>query len=169
MILLRKLHLVAKDLIITILDYIHKILFHFIPIKTFRYASCGGGVAALNIIIYFISYNFIFRKKIIQFTETLAVTPHIAAFIVAFLITFPLGFYLNMYVVSSQQANRKRRIHLFRYFLVVLLCIVLNYICIKFFVEKLHFYPTPSALLTTVVVSVFSYVLQQVFSFRKKI
>ncbi len=108
MILLRKLHLITKNLIINLLDYIHNIFFRFLPIKTFRYASCGGGVAVLNIFIYFISYNFIFKKKIIQITETLAVTPHIGAFIVAFLITFPLGFYLNMYVVFSQQANRKK-------------------------------------------------------------
>ncbi|WP_454045029.1 GtrA family protein [Chryseobacterium sp. Marseille-Q8038] len=71
-----------------------------------------------------------------------------------------------LYLANRQ--TEKRRIHLFRYFLVVLLCILLNYIFIKFFVEELHFYPTPSALLTTILVSIFSYVLQQVFSFKKK-
>lgn len=166
--LLNKLHLQAKEIIVSILDFIHGTFFTFIPIKTFRYACCGGGVALFNIFIYFISYNFIFKKQIIQITEGIAITPHIGAFIVAFLITFPLGFYLNMYVVFNKEANRKRRIHLFRYFLVVLMCILLNYILIKFFVEEIHFFPTPSALLTTVLVSVFSYVLQQVFSFRKK-
>jgi putative flippase GtrA len=168
MILLRKLHLKFKYLVVSLLDYIRRMFFNFIPVKTFRYICCGGGVAALNIFIYFISYNFIFKKDIIQICKSLAISPHIGAFIVAFLITFPLGFYLNMYVVFNQEANRKKRIHLFRYFLVVLLCILLNYISIKFFVEELHFYPTPSALLTTVLVSIFSFIFQQIFSFKKK-
>ncbi|WP_270089456.1 GtrA family protein [Sphingobacterium sp. SYP-B4668] len=161
----KKIHRIVKPVIIHIIDSIHGAFFRFIPIKTFRYAICGGGNVVLNILIYFLSYNFLLKKQIVQIHDYLAISPHIAAFIIAFLVTFPIGFYLNLFVVF-QEANMKRRIHLSRYFTVTICCIVMNYILIKFFVESLDFYPTPSALLTTVIVTIFSYLVQKGFTFK---
>ncbi|QQT26214.1 GtrA family protein [Sphingobacterium spiritivorum] len=167
MYLIKRIHTTFKKNSILLLDKLHQSFFRFIPAKTFKYGFCGGSVSALNIFIYFISYNFILQKQIVQINNHIAVSPHIFAFIIAFAISFPIGFYLNMYVVF-QEANRRKRIHLFRYFLVVLLCILLNYWLIKLFVEEFHIYPTPSAMLTTVIVTVVSYTLQKTFSFRGK-
>jgi putative flippase GtrA len=94
-----------------------------------------------------------------------AISPHIAAFLIAFCFTFPIGFYLSMFVVF-QGSYLKRRIQLFRYFMVAMLCILLNYILLKFFVEILGWYPTPSLIITTGIVVFFSYMAQRYFSFR---
>ena len=133
-------------------------------LQMYRYAACGGGNTALNILIYFIIYNFILQKEIVHLGPV-AISPHIAAFLFAFCITFPIGFYLSMYVVF-QGSYLKRRIQLFRYFMVALMCIVLNYVLLKFFVEGLHIYPTPSMIMTTGIVVLFSYFSQRYFSFR---
>lgn len=167
MIFFRKLHYKIKDLTVQVLSYLHKHFFDFIPLQTFMYACCGGAVAALNIFIYFITYNYILGKTLLQITDQLAISAHIAAFLIAFICTFPLGFYFNLFVVFPE-ANRRRRIHLLRYFMVVLMCIFLNYIFIKIFVDYWAFYPTPSALLSTVIVTLFSYLLQRTFSFGRK-
>lgn len=167
MIFLRKLHYWIKDTTFSVLNFFHKRFFQFIPLQTFMYGCCGGAVAGFNIFVYFIAYNFVLKKELVQITDQLAISAHIGAFIIAFLITFPIGFYLNMFVVFPE-ANRRRRIHLLRYFIVVLMCIFLNYIFIKLFVEYFGLYPTPSALLTTIIVTLVSYVLQRFFSFKKK-
>ena len=44
--------------------------------------------------------------------------------------------------------------------------IMLNYACLKLFVEVCGFYPTPSKAVTTAVTIVYSYVMQKYFSFR---
>lgn len=134
-------------------------------LQMYRYAACGGGNTLLNILIYFISYNYILKKQILDL-GFIAFKPHIAAFIIAFCITFPIGFYLSMYVVFHGSFLR-RRIQLIRYLSVALVCILLNYVLIKFFVEKLKWYPTPSLIITAVIVIFFSYISQRNFSFKK--
>jgi putative flippase GtrA len=70
-----------------------------------------------------------------------------------------------MYVVF-QGSYLKRRVQLLRYFIVVMGCILLNYICLKLFVYVLGWFPTPSMMVTTVIVIMFSYFSQRYFSFR---
>ena len=164
--MLQQTHQKFKSLLLQIIDAFYPLFKKIMPLQTFRYAACGGGNTALNILIYFISYNFILKKEIVQF-EFIAISPHIAAFIIAFFITFPIGYYLNMFVVFDGSYLRKR-IQLFRYFLVVLICIFLNYIFLKLFVERFEWYPTPSMIVTTAIVIVFSYLSQRNFSFKQK-
>lgn len=163
--MLYQFHHKFKNVILQIIDVFYPLFKKIMPLQTFRYAACGGGNTALNILIYFVSYNFILKKQIVHL-PFIAISPHIAAFIIAFLITFPIGYYLNMYVVFDDSYLRKR-IQLFRYFLVVLICIFLNYIFLKLFVEKLEWYPTPSMIVTTAIVTVFSYLSQRYFSFKQ--
>lgn len=134
------------------------------PLKTFRYAACGGGNTVLNLLIFFITHNFILQKKI-QYLGPFAISSHIAAFLIAFCITFPIGFYLSMYVVFQGSVLR-RRIQLLRYFIVVLGCILLNYIFLKIFVDAFGWFPTPSMMVTAVIVILFSYFTQRHFSFK---
>lgn len=135
------------------------------PLQTFRYAACGGGNMSLNILIYAITYNFILKKQIV-YTPVMAISPHIAAYMISFVFTFPIGFYLSMFVVFPESYLRKR-IQLLRYFTVVLICIFLNYIFLKLFVEEFEWYPTLSLMATTVLVVSFSYLSQRHFSFKK--
>lgn len=136
------------------------------PLQTFRYAACGGFNTLLDILIFFISYNYIFHKEIVHIGPV-AISPHIAAFLAAFVVTFPLGFYFSRYVVFTG-SNLKGRIQLFRYFLLVLACIALNYMFLKLFVEQFHIYPTISKIITTVIVVAFSYLTQKHFTFSTK-
>jgi len=134
------------------------------PLQTFRYAACGGGNTLLDIFIYFISYNFILQKQIL-YTPLIAIKPHIAAFLLAFMVSFPTGFYLNRFVVFPGSTLRGR-IQLFRYGLLVAVCIGLNYVFIKLFVEQFHLFPTVAKILTTVIVVTFSFATQKYFTFR---
>ncbi len=134
-------------------------------LQMYRYAACGGGNTLFNIFLYFSAYHFILRKQVLDL-GFVAFTPHIAAFFMAFWITFPIGFYLSMYVVF-QGSYLRRRIQLIRYFLVAMACVFLNYFLLKFFVEYMHWYPTPSLMVTAAIVIFFSYLSQRHFSFKK--
>jgi putative flippase GtrA len=156
--------MVMKKRIIAIIDFFYPPFRRFVPLQTFRYIACGGGNTVLDILIYFVSYNFILDKQIVH-TPVGAVSPYIAAFIIAFAISFPTGFYLNRNVVFTGSTLRGR-VQLMRYFVLVVACISLNYIFIKLFVEKFGFFPTVAKLLTTVIVVTFSYLTQKKFTFK---
>ncbi len=94
--------------------------------------------------------------------------PHIAAFIISFSLSFPSGFILSRYIVFPESTVVRKRIQLFRYAVLVAMCIVLNYVFLKLFVESFGWYATPSKMLTTMLVAVFSYISQRNFTFKVK-
>jgi putative flippase GtrA len=153
-----------KNIIISTIDLFYPPFRKLMNIQTFRYLACGGGNTLLDIVLYFVSYNFILDKQNLDLGFTV-ISPHIAAFIIAFLISFPTGFWLMRSIVFSDSILRGR-VQLFRYFLLVAVCIILNYVFLKLFVEQWGIYPTPSKLLTTIIVVSFSYVTQKHFTFR---
>lgn len=163
--MLISLHRRLRLIIINIIDWFYPPFKKYIPYQTFRYAACGGGNTVLNIFLYYFSYNFILKKKHLDLSYV-TISSHIAAFLIAFLITFPIGLYLNMFVVFKGSFLRKR-IQLFRYFLVVVASIFFNYILLSIFVNKFKWYPTPSMIATTALIISFSYFSQLKFSFKK--
>ncbi|HVY75442.1 MAG TPA: GtrA family protein [Puia sp.] len=156
-----------KKQIISFLDYFYPPFRKLMPIQTFRYAACGGSNTVLDILIYYISYNFILHKQVLHLGP-LAFKPHIAAFMMSFLVSFPTGFLLMRHIVFPG-SSLHRRIQLFRYFLLVAICILLNYIFIKLFVEKFGIYPTVAKIITTFIVVGFSYLSQKHFTFKQKV
>ena len=86
---------------------------------------------------------------------------------ISFSISFPIGFALSKYIVFPE-SNLKGRIQLFRYAVLVGMCIILNYVFLKLFVEVCHIFPTPSKILTTALVAIFSYISQRRFTFKVK-
>lgn len=150
----------------TIIDFFHRPFSRWIDQQTFRYLACGGSNTVLDILIYFISYHFILGKQPLDL-GVVTISPHIAAFMMSFSISFPLGFALSKYVVFTE-SNLRGRVQLFRYALLVGMCILLNYVFLKLFVEYFRFFPTPSKALTTAIVAVFSYISQRNFTFKVK-
>jgi putative flippase GtrA len=156
--------MMLKDWITGIIDFFYPPFRKWMPLQTFRYAACGGGNTLLDIFIYYIGYNFILDKQIVH-TFAGAVSPHIMAFLISFAVSFPTGYLLNRFIVFPG-STLKGRVQLFRYFLLVLVCIGLNYIFIKLFVEQFHIYPTIAKILTTIIVVSFSYLTQKQFTFK---
>ncbi|MDB5015454.1 MAG: hypothetical protein JWQ84_286 [Mucilaginibacter sp.] len=163
---MKHLHHALRQLILSGIDFFYSPFKKLLPLQTFRYAASGGVNTLFDICLFSVSYNFIFKKHNAAIGHII-LSPHIASLFFAFCFSLPSGFYLNRYIVF-QQSGLKRRTQLIRYLLVVLICVVFNYILMKFFVDYLGWYPTPAKILTTVLVIVFSYTSQTYFFFRIK-
>jgi len=163
---MQKIHQAIRQNILQIIDFFYPLFKRVMSLQTFRYAACGGINTFLDIGLFFVGYNYVLRKQVVE-TPFVTISPHIAALILGMSISIPVGFYLNRYVVF-QQSGLKRRHQLQRYLLVVFTCILLNYVFLKFFVEYLGWYPTPSKIVTTLIVIVFSYTSQTFYFFKAK-
>lgn len=161
---MQKLHFFIRNLILKTVDLFYPIFRRFMPLQTYRYAACGGFNTALDICLFFVSYNFILVKQPLEL-GFITVGAHIASFLMSFLVTFPIGFYLSRYVVFQETSVAKRE-QLGKYFMVVLGCLILNYLFLKIFVDVLGWYPTPSKIVTTFFVVAFSYFSQKNFTFK---
>jgi putative flippase GtrA len=163
---MHRIHDWISTTILNIIDLFYPLFKKLMPLQTFRYAACGGGNTILDISIFIICHDYIFKGLPIQI-GWLPISAHIASFLVAFSITFPIGFYLSRYVVFQETDTRKTE-QLIKYLSVVMFCLVLNYGFLKLFVEVFMWHPLPSKLLTTVFVVSFSYLSQKNFTFKAK-
>jgi putative flippase GtrA len=154
----------AKKMIISFIDFFYPPFSRIMPLQTFRYAACGGTNTLLDIFMYFISFNYILHKQDLQL-GFMVISPHVASFLMSFCISFPVGFFLMRNVVFTQ-STLHGRVQLFRYFVLVVICLLLNYIFIKLFVEQFHIYPTVAKILTTFIVVAFSYLTQKNYTFK---
>ncbi|HXB07258.1 MAG TPA: GtrA family protein [Puia sp.] len=153
-----------KKRIIALIDFFYPPFSRLMPLQTFRYAACGGGNTVLDIVMYSISYNLILHKHNVDL-GFLVVKPHIMSIILAWCVSFPTGFFLMRNIVFTE-STLHGRVQLFRYFVLVIICLLLNYVFIKLFVEQFHIYPTAAKILTTIIVVAFSYLTQKNFTFR---
>lgn len=154
----------ARDLLLPIIDFFYPPFRRFMNLQTFRYAASGGGNTLLGFIVYFISYEYIFKGKEFHF-DFYAFKAHSAALFTSFCFTFPIGFFMSKYVVFSD-SKMKGRIQLFRYFMICLFNLALNFILLKILVERAHVYAVLAQVLTTTIVILFSYLAQRHFSFK---
>jgi putative flippase GtrA len=135
------------------------------PLKTFRYAASGAGNTFLGLLSYYITYKFILQRKDFHF-GFYAFKSHIAALFVSFWISFLVGFFLMKYVVFND-SNMRGHVQMFRYFMVNLFNLILNYVLLKITVELWHIYPVMAQIGTTLVVITLSYLAQRHFAFKK--
>jgi len=150
--------------IITFIDWFYPPFGKIVSVETFRYGVTGGANSVLDIFLYFVFYNFVLDKNIIDL-GFIAISPHIAAFLIVFPITFSTGFLLAKYVTFTQ-SELKGRVQLIRYVLSVSGSILLNYLLLKFFVEIVGIFPTPSKILTTGIVIIYSFLIQKHYTFQ---
>jgi len=138
----------------------------FVSRRIFRYGVCGGANMLLDWLWYFVIYHFIVARRFIDL-GFVVVSPHIASLAAVFPITFFTGFWLNRNVVFTDAAGTAPR-QAGRYLLSVGGALLLNYICMKLFVEVCGVWATPAKMLTTVVSVTYSFLAAKYFTFRRQ-
>lgn len=136
------------------------------PLQTFRYVACGGGNTVFDIMLFSAWYNLILKKQDLHL-GSVTLSAHIAALFLSFPISFSSGFYLNRFVVFKESGLRKRT-QLYRFVAVNIICILLNFVFLKIFVDYLGIYPTPAKVTATVIIAFISYMIQTHFFFKVK-
>lgn len=154
----------TRLLILRIIDFFYPLAKRFIDLQTFRYAVCGGGNAALNLLIFYLGYNFIFKTEIVYFLD-FAITRYIAAYLIALSFSFPIGFCLNKFIVF-QQSNLKSQVQLIRYAFITVSSIIIDYSLLHILVGYFGFWATPSQAFIIVLLSLYSYFAQTYFTFK---
>ncbi|MBY0244032.1 MAG: GtrA family protein [Sphingobacteriaceae bacterium] len=156
-----------RKIILSIIDFFYPPFSKFISIHNFRYLCTGGSTLVVGILMFFIAYNFILHQQdvLLPFNKTLnSVT---AAFIIETSITIPYGFLMNKYIIFSQSELKGRK-QLFRYILLVLISMAMNYVLLRIFTRFLGIYPTVSKAIISVGMAAFSYFYQHYVTFEVK-
>lgn len=155
---------IIKQTILHSIDFFYPPFKKIIGLQTFRYAVCGGSNALLNLVIFSISYNFVFVHQDLNWFG-FSITRYIAAYLVALSVSFPVGFCLNKFVVF-QQSNLMGKTQLIRYGSLAITNIFLDYSLLHLLVGYWKLWAIPSQAFIIVLLSLISYFYQTFFSFK---
>lgn len=159
----RHIHSV-RDLLVPIIDFFYPPFRRLMDLQTFRYAACGGANTLLGLLVYAVMFKYVLKEQTLYF-GFYAFKAHVAALLSSFCFSFFFGFFLSKYVVFDN-SSLKGRVQLFRYLMLCLFTLMLNYILLKVFVESLHIYPIIAQIMTTAIVVLFSYMVQKHYTFK---
>ncbi len=162
---MRKHILTVRELLLRVIDFFYPPFKRLMNLQTFRYGVCGAANTVLGFIVFYVSFKFIFAGENIDL-GFYVFTPYTVALVASFLVSFPFGFFLLKYVVFDDSVL-KGRVQLFRYFVVYLVNLFLNYVLLKVTVEMIHIYPTIAQLIDIVIIVIVSYLFQRYYTFRK--
>lgn len=140
------------------------ILQNIVTKQIFRYGACGVINMTLDALWYFIIYHFIVCKEFVDL-GFVVISPHIMSLIIVFPITFFTGFALNRYV-AFRTIHISGTIQLMRYLLTVAGSLLLNYVSMKLLVEYCSLWPTPAKVATTLICTVYSYLVGRYYTFK---
>lgn len=147
-----------------LIDFCYPPFRRYMSLQFFRYGATGGLNLLFDWVLYFLIYNYLLQHRMLEL-GFVTISSHIAALGIKFPLVLLSGFILQKYVTFSGSAL-KGRIQLFRYLVVVLINLIVNYIGLKFFVEYLHIYPTPSIMLISLITILVSFFSQKHYTFK---
>jgi putative flippase GtrA len=155
---------VFGDLIRPVIDFFYPPFRKYVTLQFFRYGVTGVITLFFDWVLYFFIYNFILQHRMLQL-GFVTISSHIATLGIKFPIVLVIGFLMQKYVTFSY-AGLKGRVQLFRYLVVFLVNLAINYLGLKLLVEYFGLYPTPSNMIVSVLTIGISYFSQKYYTFR---
>ena len=147
-----------------VIDFFYPPFRRFFSVQFFRYGVSGVGNMIFDWVLYFSIYHFVLKQEMVHL-PFVTLSSHIAALFLTFPVTLVSGFLLQKYVTFSS-SDLSGKVQLYRYSLVVLANLLLNYLGLKILVDFAGLFPTPSKMIVTVVTTMFSYFSQKKFTFK---
>lgn len=154
-----------RNSILAFIDFFHKPFVRLIDKQTFRYLACGGSNQVIYLLLYKLSYDHVLHHNDVPLYGSIKITAPIAAYLIAFAVSFPMGFILSRHIVFPE-SNLHGKVQFFRYALLIATCVLLSYLFIKFLAEICGMDPTLSAAITSIILAIFSYFSQRMFTFK---
>lgn len=133
--------------------------------KIFRYFISAGLATWVDVMTYFISFNYLYKKENIDLFGFYTVSAPTASLILSYTVGLLTNFTLTKYLVFKESELETHK-QLFRYVMVALLVLILNYFLMSFLIKELGWYPTLSRAVSAISIGVLSFAVHKTFSFK---
>jgi len=161
---MRNIFVALGDLIRNAIDFFYPPFRKYVNLHFFRYGVTGSSNLVFDWVLYFFIYNYVLHKQMLPL-GFVTLSSHIATLAIKFPIVLFSGFLLQKYVTFSQSEMRGK-VQLFRYFVVVIINLIFNYVGLKLLVDGFGFYPTLSNMAISILSVFISYFSQKLYAFK---
>ena len=147
-----------------IIDFFYPPFRKFMTLQFFRYGITGSANLVFDWVLYFLVYNFVLRKKMLEL-GFVTLSSHIGALAIKVPIVLLSGFLLQKYITFSS-SELKAGVQLFRYSIVFFVNLCISYFGMKLLVDGFNLYPSPSNIIISIFTVFISYFSQKLYTFK---
>jgi len=136
-----------------------------LELKVVRYFFSGVTATLVDISVYFISFNFLFKKMDIPVYSHYVLTAPTASLMLSFSCGLVTSFLLTKYFVFTE-SDLKGHHQFLRFILVAFMVLVLNYIMMRILIRNFHWFPTIARAFSSVSIAAVSFFTHRFFTFK---
>jgi putative flippase GtrA len=136
-----------------------------LQLKIVRYGMAAAIATAVDVAIYFIAFNYIFKKEDVHLLPFLVLGAPTVSLILSYSCGLITNFSISKYFVFTESDLRGHH-QLMRYVMVAILILFLNYGFMSFLIKTLEWFPTIARAVSAVTVGFLSFVIHKSFSFK---
>ena len=133
--------------------------------KLIRYGMAAGIATVVDVSIYFIAFNYIFKKQDIHLMQFLVLGAPTASLVLSYSCGLITNFAITKYFVFTESDLRGHH-QLMRYVMVAVLILFLNYGFMSFLIRTMEWFPTIARATSAIVIGFISFAIHKVFSFK---
>lgn len=133
--------------------------------KVLRYFLSAGVATLVDVSMYFIAFNYIYEKIDIQVFNSFTISAATASLLLSYTMGLITNFLITKFLVFHESDLETHK-QLFRYVLVAILVLVLNYLLMRFLIRNLEWFPTVARAVSAISIGVLSFIIHKTFSFR---
>ena len=161
---MRNVFIDTGRLIRRMIDFFYPPFRKFMTLQFFRYGITGSANLVFDWVLYFLIYNYVLRKKMLDL-GFVTLSSHIGAWAIKVPIVLLSGFLLQKYVTFSS-SSLTGRVQLFRYSIVFFINLGISYFGMKLLVDGFSIYPSPSNIIISILTVFISYFSQKLYTFK---
>jgi len=135
--------------------------------KVFRYFISAGIATWVDITVYFLAYNYIYQKADIDLFGVLTVSAPTASLCLSYTMGLLTNFLITKFLVFKDSDLETYK-QLFRYLMVAMLVLMLNYFLMNFLIKQLEWFPTIARAISALTIGIVSFSIHKAFSFKVK-
>ena len=145
------------------MSFVKKILSY----KLIRYSLSSGVATGMDVMVYFLAFNFLLRKQDLNFMDLQVISAPTIALGISYSCGLVTNFTITKYFVFTESDLRGRH-QLMRYIMVAVLILLLNYGMMSLLIKNLAWYPTIARAFSAVTIGFASFMIHRSYSFRVK-
>lgn len=134
--------------------------------RPFRYLVTAGIATVVDVVVYFLVFNYLLRKANIDISSIVVGAPT-ASLIISFSCGLVTNFLLTKNFVFSN-SDLKSSVQFGRFVIVAIAVFISNYYFMNFLIKVLDWYPTIARGFSAITIGVLSFITHKAFSFRIK-
>jgi putative flippase GtrA len=142
-----------------------KLTLRILRLKVVRYFFSAASATIVDVMVYFYAFNYIYQKQNIHVFNFYTFSAPTASLILSYTCGLITNFFLTKNLVFKD-SDLKSYHQFFRFVLVALGVLVLNYGLMNILIKNWHWYPTLARAVSAVSIGVLSFVIHKTFSFR---